>query len=139
MRTRSGASQVRYAGNPICGYPLSIWTDGKFRLTNPRTGNIARTFGTIQEVESYRREMQPNEIAAAITANVDDYWEGRKSHDAFTAEQSRLWSAARLNPALYRRYVDLERSTGQTMMMPSKKNGRQTLEQITGISAALPA
>lgn len=44
-----------------------------------------------------------------------------------------LTTAARLNPGLYRTYVDLERSTGQVMMMPSKKHGRQTLEQITGV------
>lgn len=46
-----------------------------------------------------------------------------------------LTTAARLNPDLYRRYADLERSTGQVMMMPSKKHGRQTLEQITGVMA----
>lgn len=48
-----------------------------------------------------------------------------------------LTTAARLNPGLYRRYVDLERSTGQVMMMPSKKQGRRSLEEITGISAPL--
>lgn len=48
-----------------------------------------------------------------------------------------LTTAARLNPGLYRRYVELERSTGQVMMMPSKEKGRLTLEQITGISAAI--
>lgn len=46
-----------------------------------------------------------------------------------------LTTAARLNPDLYRRYVELERSTGQVMMMPSKSKGRMTLEPITGISA----
>ena len=44
-----------------------------------------------------------------------------------------LTTAARLNPDLYRRYVELERSTGQVMMMPSKAKGRLTLEQITDI------
>lgn len=44
-----------------------------------------------------------------------------------------LTTAARLNPGLYRRYVELERSTGQVMMMPSKAKGRLTLEQITGV------
>lgn len=48
-----------------------------------------------------------------------------------------LITAARLNPGLYRRYVELERSTGQVMMMPSKSKGRLTLEQITGVSADL--
>ena len=46
-----------------------------------------------------------------------------------------LTTAARLNPALYRRYVELERSTGHVMLMPDKKHGRQTLEQITGVAA----
>lgn len=48
-----------------------------------------------------------------------------------------LTTAARLNPDLYRRYVELERLTGQVMMMPSKSKGRMTLEQITGISVAV--
>lgn len=46
-----------------------------------------------------------------------------------------LTTAARLNPALYRTYVELERSTGQVMLMPSKTRGRLTLEQVTGIPA----
>lgn len=46
-----------------------------------------------------------------------------------------LTTAARLNPALYKRYVGLEKSTGQVMMMPSKKSGRLGLEAITGITA----
>lgn len=51
------------------------------------------------------------------------------------SNKSDLTTAARLNPDLYRRYVELERSTGQVMMMPSKTKGRQTLEQITGVAA----
>lgn len=46
-----------------------------------------------------------------------------------------LTTAARLNPSLYRKYVGLERSTGQVMMMPGKYLGKQTLEEITGIIA----
>lgn len=49
------------------------------------------------------------------------------------ASKADLTTAARLNPTLYRRYVQLERSTGQVMLMPSKARGRQTLEQVTGI------
>lgn len=52
------------------------------------------------------------------------------------ASKEDLTTAARLNPSLYREYVELERKTGQVMMMPSKKHGRRTLEQITGIQAA---
>lgn len=39
------------------------------------------------------------------------------------------------DPHLYRKYVGLERSTGQVMLMPSKTRGRLTLEQVTGIAA----
>jgi DNA sulfur modification protein DndC len=49
-----------------------------------------------------------------------------------------LTTAAKLNPELYAKYVALERSTGQVMLMPSKKNGRQTLEQVTGVIAIHP-
>ncbi|SPB16490.1 phosphoadenosine phosphosulfate reductase [Caballeronia novacaledonica] len=52
------------------------------------------------------------------------------------ASRADLTTAARLNPALYKRYVQLERSTGQVMLMPTKKHGRQTLEEVTGIDAA---
>jgi 3'-phosphoadenosine 5'-phosphosulfate sulfotransferase (PAPS reductase)/FAD synthetase len=51
------------------------------------------------------------------------------------ASKADLTTAARLKPELYRRYVELERSTGQVMIMPSKTRGRQSLEQITGIPA----
>jgi DNA sulfur modification protein DndC len=51
------------------------------------------------------------------------------------ASKQDLITAARLKPDLYKRYVDLEKSTGQVMMMPSKTKGRQTLEDITGILA----
>lgn len=60
------------------------------------------------------------------------------------ASEEDLTTAARLaterpellnNPHLYREYVGLERSTGQVMLMPSKRHGRRTLEQITGITA----
>lgn len=39
------------------------------------------------------------------------------------------------DPAIYRKYANLERTTGQVMMMPTSRHGRRTLEQITGISA----
>lgn len=51
------------------------------------------------------------------------------------ASKQDLTTAARLNPDLYRRYVELERTTGRTMMMPTKAHGAQTLEQITGVAA----
>lgn len=76
---------------------------------------------------------------------------GQKPHWAYAAGMSRLsccfcimsnradlTTAARLNPALYRRYVELERSTGQVMLMPSKTRGRLTLEQVTGVPVPRP-
>lgn len=60
------------------------------------------------------------------------------------ASEADLRTAARLaterpellnDPDLYRKYVDLERSTGQVMLMPSKTNGRRSLEQVTGVLA----
>lgn len=75
----------------------------------------------------------------------------QKPHWAYAAGMSRLscvfcimsskadlTTAAKLKPELYRRYVELEKKTGQVMIMPSKKKGvlqRLTLEQITGIPA----
>lgn len=52
------------------------------------------------------------------------------------ASEHDLRTAAQLNPELYARYVGLERSTGQVMMMPSKTKGRRSLEDITGIKVA---
>lgn len=46
-----------------------------------------------------------------------------------------LTTAAKLNPELYRKYVSLEKTTGHVMMMPTKRDGRRTLEQITGVLA----
>ena len=73
---------------------------------------------------------------------------GQKPHWAYEAGMTRLsccfcimsnkedlTTAARLNPELYKQYVDLEKKTGQVMMMPSKKHGKLTLEQITGVVA----
>ncbi|MDF8363349.1 MULTISPECIES: phosphoadenosine phosphosulfate reductase family protein [Achromobacter] len=73
---------------------------------------------------------------------------GQSPHWAYAAGMSRfsccfcimsskddLRNAARLNPRLYSTYVELERQTGTVMMMPTKKGGKLTLEQITGIPA----
>lgn len=64
------------------------------------------------------------------------------------ATEEDLRTAARLaterpgllnDPHLYRRYVQLEKSTGQVMLMPKSRKGqapeRRTLEQITGVIA----
>jgi 3'-phosphoadenosine 5'-phosphosulfate sulfotransferase (PAPS reductase)/FAD synthetase len=58
------------------------------------------------------------------------------------ASEEDLKTAARLaterpellnDPELYRKYVGLEKSTGQVMLMPTKKYGRRTLEDVTGV------
>ncbi len=87
-------------------------------------------------------DMKVGEVFAAIAAA------GQKPHWVYAAGMTRfsccfcimsskadLVTAAKLNPSLYKRYVDLERSTGQVMMMPSKTKGRQSLEDITGVKA----
>lgn len=88
-------------------------------------------------------ELTVDQVFASIAAA------GQVPHWAYGAGMSRLsccfcimaskhdlTTAARLNPDLYRRYVELEQSTGQTMMMPSKGGKKQTLEEITGIKAS---
>jgi 3'-phosphoadenosine 5'-phosphosulfate sulfotransferase (PAPS reductase)/FAD synthetase len=52
------------------------------------------------------------------------------------ASKADLTRAAELNPVLYKRYVDLENKIGQVMLMPTKRDGRRSLEQVTGIKAA---
>lgn len=61
------------------------------------------------------------------------------------ASEADLTTAARLavehpellnDPHLYRKYIMLERKTGQVMLMPSKKHGRRTLDEVTGIALA---
>lgn len=49
------------------------------------------------------------------------------------SNQADLTTAARLNPPLYKRYVDLELKTEQVMLMPSKTHGKRSLEQVTGV------
>lgn len=39
-------------------------------------------------------------------------------------------------PDLYREYVRLEKTSGQVMIMPTKKHGKRSLEEITGILAS---
>lgn len=46
------------------------------------------------------------------------------------ANKNDLKTAARLNPALFQKYVETEKELNQTIMMPSAKKGRQFLEEI---------
>jgi len=41
-----------------------------------------------------------------------------------------LHTASKLNPKLFKKYLELERSIDNTMMMPSKSKGRRFLDQI---------
>lgn len=95
-------------------------------------------------------DMNAEEVFATIASR------GQKPHPIYSlgmtrfscvfcvmASEADLKTAARLaterpellnDPQLYRKYVELERSTGQVMLMPSKTRGRRTLEQVTGIN-----
>jgi len=46
------------------------------------------------------------------------------------ASERDLYTASKLNPILFKTYVDLEKTIGQTMMMPSKAKGRRFLDEI---------
>lgn len=98
-------------------------------------------------------EMLEPEVFAAIAAA------GQQPHPVYALGMSRfscvfcimsseadLRTAARLaterpellnDPHLYRKYVGLERTTGQVMLMPSKTHGRRTLEQVTGVAVRI--
>lgn len=41
-----------------------------------------------------------------------------------------LYTASKLNPVLFKKYVDLEKQIDSTMMMPSKTKGRRFLDKI---------
>lgn len=49
------------------------------------------------------------------------------------ASKNDLITAAKLNPLLYRKYVEKEKELDVTIAMPTKKHGRKFLEDITGI------
>ncbi len=77
---------------------------------------------------------------------------GQKPHWAYEAGMTRLsccfcimasaadlTTAARLNPALYARYVETEKRLGHTLLMPAKGKARG-LEVVTGVAATgIPA
>lgn len=108
-----------------------------FKL-NERNSKAGREWYDWLPIHDWKVERVFAKIAAA----------GQQPHWAYAAGMSRLsccfcimssradlTTAAKLNPTLYRRYVELERSTGQVMLMPSKTHGKQTLEQVTGVAA----
>jgi DNA sulfur modification protein DndC len=86
-------------------------------------------------------DLDVTEVFAIIAAA------GQESHWAYAAGMTRLsccfcimasqadlTTAARLRPALYRRYAETERRLDQSMMMPAK-GIRRFLPEITGITA----
>lgn len=89
-------------------------------------------------------DMLETEVFAAIEAA------GEEPHWAYKAGMSRLSccfcimssrqdliTAARLNPSLYRRYVETEKRIGHTMTMPRKDEAPRTLDEITGIPVVI--
>lgn len=87
-------------------------------------------------------EMKIEEVFASIERA------GQKPHWVYAAGMTRLsccfcimaskadlTTAANLNPELYGQMVALEKRIDQTMMMPSKRDGKRSLEQITGVKA----
>jgi len=50
----NAAKQIRYFGDAIQGYPVSLWTDGLIRITSPHTGKTVRTFTSAKELADYR-------------------------------------------------------------------------------------
>ncbi|TXI25557.1 MAG: phosphoadenosine phosphosulfate reductase [Roseateles sp.] len=96
-------------------------------------------------IHDWKREHVDAEIAAAGQQPHLVYSLGMTRFSCcfcIMASEADLKTAARLaterpellnDPHLYRKYVQLERSTGQVMLMPDKKRGRRTLEEITGV------
>lgn len=94
-------------------------------------------------------EMTEQEVFATIAAAGQEphpvYKLGMKRFSCafcIMASEEDLKTAARLatehpellnDPHLYRKYVMLERQTEQVMLMPTKKHGRRSLEDVTGI------
>jgi len=48
-----------------------------------------------------------------------------------------LQTASKLNPVLFNEYVELEKEIGHTFKMPTKRDGRQTLEQWLDVQTEL--
>lgn len=107
--------------------------DLKFSERNSKAG---REWHEWLPIHDWTVEEVFSEILAAGQKAHWAYYEGMSRLSCcfcIMASKEDLTTAARLNPKLYARYVGLEQSTGQVMMMPTKKHGRLTLEDITGI------
>lgn len=108
-----------------------------FKL-NERNSKAGREWYDWLPIHDWPTDRVFAEIAAA----------GQQPHRAYAAGMTRLsccfcimssrqdlTTAARLNPGLYAKYVALEKKLGVTMMMPTKRDGRRGLEDITGVPA----
>lgn len=89
-------------------------------------------------------EMSTDEVFSSIKeAGQEPHWAYQAGMTRLSccfcimASKADLTTAAKLNPELYAKMVALEKRIDQTMMMPCKLKGRQTLEDITGIRAEI--
>ncbi len=105
---------------------------------NSRNSKAGRQWFDWLPIKDWSAERVFGEIDAA----------GQKAHWAYAAGMTRLSccfcimaakkdlsTAARLKPDLYRRYVELEKSLGVSMVMPGKNKPPRYLEEITGVPA----
>lgn len=105
---------------------------------NPRNARAGRQWYDWLPIKDWSTDRVFAEIADA----------GQQPHWAYGAGMSRLSccfcimalrqdliTAARLKPGLYRRYVQLERQLGVSMLMPAKNRPPRFLEDVTGIDA----
>lgn len=99
--------------------PIHVWTEGQVFAEIAAAGQQPHII--------YRLGMKRFSCVFCIMASEQDL----RTAARLATERPELLN----DPDLYRKYVDLERSTGQVMMMPSKTHGRRTLEEITGIAA----
>lgn len=107
----------------------------KFKL-NERNSKAGREWYDWLPIHDWEINQVLTEIAAAGQMLHWAYYAGMTRLSCcfcIMASKKDLTTAARINLELYKQYVQLEKSTGQVMIMPGKKHGRKTLEQITGV------
>lgn len=110
-------------GNSLAGriwfdwLPIHDWTESQVFATIRCAGQEPHPV--------YARGMTRFSCAFCIMAS---------EHDLKTAARLSVEAPELFNDRqLYRKYVELERSTGQVMLMPDKTRGRRSLEQVTGV------
>jgi DNA sulfur modification protein DndC len=105
-------------------------TPFKFSKRNSKAG---REWYEWLPIHSWSEE----EVFQTIANNDEEpfwtYGEGMKRKSCsfcIMACQSDLKIASRLRPALFQKYVETEKRIGHTLMMPTKKHGVRTLDQL---------